>query len=161
MQAARCGWVALLLVVGVSLGLSAAATDESVVVAIDADLITDILDAMEIEYDTWLDAYGDPVWAFTYRGILTTLVVYDKTASGGYGSLLLYAGWSTTDTTSLETINAWNCASRFGRAYADETGDPVIELDLLVAAGVTVATIRAYIQVFAEAATTLGMALQL
>jgi hypothetical protein len=30
----------------------------------------------------------------------------------------------------LERINEWNRSQRFGRAYLDKDGDPVIEMDL-------------------------------
>ncbi len=150
-----------LAVIFAVLGLPAAASTESVVVTVDAALIDQALTAMETEYDAWLGNYGDPAWTFTSRGILTTVVLYDRAANGRYESLLIYAGWSADGATPLETINAWNRASRFGRAYVDEDGDPVIELDLLVAGGITMATIQAYLDVFAVAAATLGIAVGL
>lgn len=40
-----------------------------------------------------------------------------------------YAGF-TKKGVSLEVINKWNAEKRFGRAYLDDAGDPVIEMDL-------------------------------
>jgi len=57
-------------------------------------------------------------------------------------------------------INDWNRGARFGRAYVDDSGDPVVELDLLLAGGVTAQTIKEYITVFAEAAMKLGAVIQ-
>ena len=40
-----------------------------------------------------------------------------------------YAGFSKKGVT-LDTINSWNAEKRFGRAYLDDEGDPVIEMDI-------------------------------
>jgi len=156
----RALMLSLALILAV-LGCTAMASTETTIVTVDAALIEQVLTSMEIEYEAWLDAYGDPMWAFTYRGILTTVVLYDRVSNARYESLLFYAGWSTDGAMSLEMVNAWNRASRFGRAYVDEAGDPVIELDLLVAGGITTSTIQAYLEVFVEAAATLGNAVGL
>ena len=68
---------------------------------------------------------------------------------------------ATEGSISLTLINDWNRSARFGRAYADDIGDPVVELDLLMTGGVTTDTIREYITVFVQVASSLGVALQL
>lgn len=41
-----------------------------------------------------------------------------------------YAGYSVDAPFQLEYINNWNRDNRFGRAYLDDSGDPVLEMDL-------------------------------
>lgn len=38
---------------------------------------------------------------------------------------------------SLETVNEWNRTKRYSRSYLDSDQDPVLELDLDLAGGVT------------------------
>jgi len=148
------------LILGV-IGLSASALATTIFYAANEAIIDQVLGEMELEYELLLDEYGDPIWTFTHLGILITIVSYDEVVPGHYASLLFYTGWAADDEVSLAMINDWNKGSRFGRAYMDDSGDPVIELDLLLAGGVTADTIQQYITVFAEAASSLGVALQL
>jgi Putative bacterial sensory transduction regulator len=41
-----------------------------------------------------------------------------------------YMGYSDAKETSLEKINDWNRDHRFARAYRDNEGDPVLEMDI-------------------------------
>jgi hypothetical protein len=41
-----------------------------------------------------------------------------------------YMGYSDAKETTLEKLNAWNRDHRFARAYRDNEGDPVLEMDL-------------------------------
>lgn len=50
--------------------------------------------------------------------------------------LQLFARLEANDAATLERINAWNARSRFARAYLDQTGRPVLEMDLSVEGGV-------------------------
>lgn len=146
----------------VALGLSVCAfATPTIYYTADQGIIHQVLSEMELEYELLLDNNNDPTWAFTHLGILITIVPYDEVTPGRYASLLFYAGWAADDAISLSMINNWNKGSRFGRAYLDDSGDPVIELDLMMAGGVTADTIREYITVFAQAASSLGTALQL
>jgi hypothetical protein len=45
-------------------------------------------------------------------------------------TLQFYMGFNDAKDTSLETINNWNKNKRFARAYRDDEGDPVLEMDL-------------------------------
>jgi hypothetical protein len=51
-------------------------------------------------------------------------------------SIQAYAGFAAAKAT-LEQVNVWNQTHRYSRAYIDAEGDPVIELDLDLAGGVT------------------------
>lgn len=159
MRSRRAALAAIFL--AVAIGLSASALVTTVYHAASEGIIRQVLDEMELGHELLLDESGDPIWTFTHLSILITIVSYDEVTPGYYASLLFYTGWAADDEVLLSMINDWNRQSRFGRAYVDSSGDPVIELDLLMAGGVTAETIQQYITVFTEAASSLGVALQL
>ena len=123
-------------------------------------LIRQVLAEMEIDYEQSLDDNGDPIWRYTHNDILATLIPYDPTIVGSYESLLFFAGWNTEEDFPLSATNEWNRTSRFGRAYVDDQGDPVVELDLLLAGGVTMQTIKEYMNVFTETVMSFGATIQ-
>jgi Putative bacterial sensory transduction regulator len=45
-------------------------------------------------------------------------------------TLQFYMGYNDAKGTTLEKLNAWNAKKRFTRAYRDDSGDPVLEMDL-------------------------------
>lgn len=45
-------------------------------------------------------------------------------------TLQFYMGFSDAKGTTLERLNEWNSEKRFARAYRDESGDPVLEMDV-------------------------------
>lgn len=65
------------------------------------------------------------------EGLKTMFFIADDSES-----IQAYAGFTAAEAT-LEQVNAWNQTHRYSRAYIDAEGDPVIELDLDLAGGVT------------------------
>lgn len=45
-------------------------------------------------------------------------------------TLQYYMGFNDAKNTSLDRLNQWNKDKRFARAYRDEEGDPVLEMDV-------------------------------
>jgi hypothetical protein len=45
-------------------------------------------------------------------------------------TLQYYMGFSDAKGTSLDRLNDWNRTKRFARAYRDDAGDPVLEMDV-------------------------------
>lgn len=45
-------------------------------------------------------------------------------------TIQFYAGYSISDVFETDRINQWNRKKRFARAYVDDSGDPVIEMDV-------------------------------
>lgn len=45
-------------------------------------------------------------------------------------TLQYYMGFSDAKGTTLDRINTWNQSKRFARAYLDDEGDPVLEMDM-------------------------------
>lgn len=45
-------------------------------------------------------------------------------------TLQYFMGFTDAKDTTLEELNEWNSTKRFARAYRDDEGDPVLEMDL-------------------------------
>jgi diacylglycerol kinase family enzyme len=59
-------------------------------------------------------------------------------------SIQAHTAWTTNDTTrpSADKMNDWNRTKRYSKVYVDNDRDPVLQLDLDLAGGVTVARIK-------------------
>ena len=59
-------------------------------------------------------------------------------------SIQAHTAWTTNDTTrpSADKMNDWNRTKRYSKVYFDNDRDPVLQLDLDLAGGVTVARIK-------------------
>ncbi|MBX3468938.1 MAG: YbjN domain-containing protein [Planctomycetes bacterium] len=68
-------------------------------------------------------------------------------------SILARFAWSGTSAT-LEGVNRWNREKGFSRAYIDGDGDPVLELDLELSGGVTVARVKDFFRTVRVSLTT-------
>ena len=142
-----CGsWVVLVLLVAISLGSEA----QQVITDVTPETMGRVFKTLEIETEPMLDERGAPVWPFTRRGVVLTIALYDRQSGSRYASMLFYAGWSTSRDVPVSVVNAWNRGARFGRAYVDEEGDPVVEFDLLASGGITEQTIIEAIDVFID-----------
>ena len=63
-----------------------------------------------------------------------------------YTSIQLHAGF--TAQSNQEAVNNWNQTNRFGRAFLDDEGDPILQYDLDLEGGVTEGVIREAIRTF-------------
>lgn len=84
-------------------------------------------------YNVEMDEDNDVRWRFDDGRAL--FLTYD----GGHA--LQFYIWLTDTDVTLRDLNDWNQTKRFSRTYLDRDGDPVLELDLDLAGGVTVARI--------------------
>ncbi|MBN1858152.1 YbjN domain-containing protein [Candidatus Bipolaricaulota bacterium] len=153
-------WLVLLIALSGATSLVTVAADDGTYFAATEDLMQQAFTQLEIAYEQGLDSRGEPIWVFTHRGITAMILPHDRIEVGGYGSLLFYAAWSTDAPFEFSAINNWNRLARFGRAYVDDQGDPVIELDLLLSGGVTLETVKLYIDVFVDSALSLASVVQ-
>ncbi|MEE4301337.1 MAG: YbjN domain-containing protein [Pseudomonadales bacterium] len=68
---------------------------------------------------------------------------------GSYDGVYIAMVSAFADTrATLESVNTWNQEKRFARAYLDGDGDPVVEAELDLAGGVTIARVKDFIQTF-------------
>ena len=58
------------------------------------------------------------------------IIFYGCTKNRACQTIQFYAGFKSDGKVSIETMNEWNKAQRFGRAYIDKDKDPVIEMDV-------------------------------
>ncbi|MDW8372149.1 MAG: YbjN domain-containing protein [Planctomycetota bacterium] len=61
---------------------------------------------------------------------------------------------------NLKTVNEWNKKMAFTKAYLDNEGDPVLEMDVDLDGGVTVSRIRDSIKTFAQSLSVFLQQLQ-
>ena len=72
---------------------------------------------------------GDPMIRSASSGSKFTVFFYNCTAGANCATVQFYTGYEKKGLT-LEQINEWNRSQRFGRAYLDKDGEPVVEMDV-------------------------------
>ncbi len=74
---------------------------------------------------------GDDPYIESTRNGLKFLVLFMNCDEGkNCKTLQYYMGFSDAKGVALERLNKWNKEKRFARAYKDEEGDPVLEMDV-------------------------------
>lgn len=86
------------------------------------------------------DGAGDPMIRGRIDGTQYVVHFYGCTDGADCRTIQLRAGW-LSEGLPLAAINAWNRERRFGKAYIDALGRPVIEMNLNLAHGVSVANL--------------------
>ena len=76
------------------------------------------------------DSEGDPLIKSGAEGSNFLLLFFNCTGGKNCATVQFYAGFDRDGSFSLEKLNEWNRTKRFGRAYRDNEGDPVIEMDV-------------------------------
>jgi hypothetical protein len=76
------------------------------------------------------DSEGDPLIKSGAEGVNFLLLFFNCTDGKSCATVQFYAGFDRQGSFSLEKLNEWNRTKRFGRAYRDNEGDPVIEMDV-------------------------------
>lgn len=82
------------------------------------------------------NASGNPRIESRIDGIRFNVIFYGCTENTNCGSVQFTSSWKKPGL-SLEKINSWNRDKRFGKAYLDNEGDPVIEMDVNLRHGVS------------------------
>lgn len=86
------------------------------------------------ELDT--DQDGDPLITGRMEGVQYQVLFYGCTDNRDCRAVQFRAAWSMPDVT-LQALNEWNRTKRFGKAYIDHEGDPVIEMSINLDFGVS------------------------
>ena len=74
---------------------------------------------------------GDDPYIESNRNGLKFLVLFmNCTDNKNCKTLQYYMGFSDAKDVSLDRLNKWNKDKRFARAYKDDEGDPVLEMDV-------------------------------
>ena len=76
------------------------------------------------------DDQGDPKIKSSAGGANFSVYFYGCTNGKDCTSIQFSAGFDLTDGTTLEVVNDWNTAKRYGKVYLDSENDPYIEMDI-------------------------------
>lgn len=76
------------------------------------------------------DGSGDPMITSAVNGHPFRVIFYGCTANRDCATITFAAGYDKKSETPLATINEWNRKNRFGRAYLDVEGDPILGMDI-------------------------------
>jgi hypothetical protein len=122
-------------------------SDDTVITGLTADQIGNLFKAMGIEFKASKDDEGDDLFILTLSDIQAQLYTYDKDEkTKAYRSIQFHAVFDAGDKKYLDTVNAWNTGRRFSRAYVGSTGNPHLEADLDLAGGVTLPTVKRFVE---------------
>jgi hypothetical protein len=141
-----------------SLTFACAVNAQSLITASDVDAIANLARGYG-SATVQTDDVGDPQILGRIDGIRYTVSFYGCVNGASCTTLQFRAAWTNPGSATLETMNAWNQDKRFGKAYLDYSGDPVIEWDVNLFGGVTAANLddtfdwwKLVLQSFAEEA---------
>jgi len=76
------------------------------------------------------DKVGDPMITSGASGTTFQIFFYNCTNHRACATVQFHAGYDLKSSPGLESINEWNRSQRFGRAYLDKEGDPIVEMDI-------------------------------
>jgi len=119
------GWTIAIAAAGISLPAQAqtvsAKKPESLVAALQAAGYSAKLQK---------DSTGDPMIVSGVNGHPFRVIFYGCKANKDCATITFAAGYDKKSETSLASINEWNRKNRFGRAYLDDEGDPLLGMDI-------------------------------
>ncbi len=72
----------------------------------------------------------DPYLESNRNGLKFLVLFMNCTDNKNCKTLQYYMGFSDAKNVSLDRFNEWNKTKRFARAYRDDEGDPVLEMDV-------------------------------
>ncbi|HEY0044917.1 MAG TPA: YbjN domain-containing protein [Allosphingosinicella sp.] len=76
------------------------------------------------------DNTGDPMIESAATGSSFRVLFYGCTGGRNCATIQFTTGYDTDGKTSLAAANEWNSKQRFGRAFIDKDGDPILQMDV-------------------------------
>ena len=119
------GWTIAIAAVGIAMPAQA-----QLVSARKPETLVGALQAAGYTAKLEKDSTGDPMIRSAVNGHPFRVVFYGCKANRECATITFAAGYDKKSATSLETINDWNRKNRFGRAYLDDEGDPILGMDV-------------------------------
>ncbi len=115
----------------------ALAESPAVVTLIDAKMPEKILEVAKGFGSAELskDGNGDPVISGRIEGKKYQISFFGCSGGSKCHDIRLSTGWSNTKV-GLEQVNAWNRTKRYGTAYLDDEGDPILSMTVNLEHGV-------------------------
>ena len=114
------------------------AAAQEIMSSVSAKHMESILSAMGLEYEK----KSDTSWRVVLNDKKVLLIMANDNTDAQ-----LYIGFGDVKV-NAKKMNEWNANHRFGRAYADDDENPVLESDLDFAGGVTDDIIQAWIKLY-------------
>ena len=121
----RYGW--MLAAVAASWALPAQA---QMVRAQDPNTVVQALQSGGYSATIGTDSVGDPMITSGIGGTTFQIFFYNCTDNRQCATVQFHSGYDLNEAISLERINQWNRSQRFGRAFLDAEGDPILEMDV-------------------------------
>jgi hypothetical protein len=119
-------WLALAACAGVW----AAPAQAQMVRGQDPGSLVRALTAAGYKAELGTDKVGDPMITSGVSGTTFQIFFYNCTANQNCATVQFHSGYDVAKPASLDHINEWNRSKRFGRAFLDKAGDPILEMDL-------------------------------
>ena len=127
---------------------TATKTDRTIITSMTSIEFQQLVQAMGFDCTRGKDAAGKDETFFTFRA-----EGYKVASVGPETSYLqLYSGFTDVSPT-LATVNEWNQANSFSRAYVDKDGNATLESDIILAGGVTHENIEMFVKTFRDSVT--------
>jgi hypothetical protein len=116
------------------------ASAQEIMSSVSGKKMESILGDMGLEFEK----KSDTSWRVDLDGKKVLLIMANDNTDAQ-----LYIGFGDV-TVKASQMNTWNSEHRFGRAYADDDSNPVLESDLDFAGGVTEDIIKAWVKLFGQ-----------
>lgn len=119
------GWTIAIAAAGMAMPAQA-----QLVSARKPDTLVKALQAAGYSAKLGKDSTGDPMIESAVNGHPFRVVFYGCKANRDCATITFAAGFDKKSVTDLTSINEWNRKNRFGRAYLDDEGDPILGMDV-------------------------------
>ncbi|MFZ5746053.1 MAG: YbjN domain-containing protein [Pseudomonadota bacterium] len=116
-------------IVTTALGLAHAPPASAQTLRAEPAAIAKLIEAKGFKAEIVNDPGKDPVIRATDQGATFVVFFMGCTAHRDCATIQFYAGF-TDSKVGIAGMNEWNKTRRFGRAYIDDEGDPVVEMDV-------------------------------
>lgn len=137
--------VILLIAVLAGADKAAAATD-NLITSSDVDAILNMAKGYG-SATLGKDNQGDPKISGRIDGLSYGIYFYGCKEGANCDSLMFNTGWvKDVKQCTLEDVNKWNQAKRFGHAFIDKDGDVALQMDLHMGFGMTERNLDVYFQ---------------
>lgn len=96
----------------------------------DPDSVVEALQEAGYAAKLATDKVGDPMITSGVSGTTFQIFFYNCTDHTACATVQFHSGYDLQNPVSLERLNEWNRAKRFGRAFLDKENDPALEMDV-------------------------------
>jgi Putative bacterial sensory transduction regulator len=119
------GWATAIAAAGIALPAQA-----QMVSAKKPETLVASLQAAGYSAEMQKDSGGDPMIKSSVGGHPFRVIFYGCKANRDCTTIAFSSGYDKKSETSLASINQWNREKRFGRAFLDGEGDPILAMDV-------------------------------